>query len=302
MRLLTTVPNEAEAKTLGDALYADGVATTIKETRESSFAVWVHDEEQLDQAHVFLNGFDANSSQASDMARKARAQRRQEAKADEQLRVRTAKIREQLEAKQNMRVGTVTAGLMVICVAVFLMSDRGNNTDVVRYLTFTPLVPVRGGYVFGNVSAIWQGQPWRLFTPMFIHFGFMHIAFNLWWLKDLGTALERVFSSRYLLAFVLATAAFSHILEYAVSGPTKFGGMSGVVYGLFAFIWIRGRLDPSFPYRMPQQLATFMLIWLGLGFTGWVGPIANWVHTGGLISGAVWALLSSGYLQRKLRR
>ena len=29
---------------------------------------------------------------------------------------------------------------------------------------------------------------------------------------------------------VLVTAAFSHILEYAISGPTKFGGMSGVVY------------------------------------------------------------------------
>ena len=283
MRLLTTVPDQAEAKTLVDALYADGVMTTIKETRDSNFAVWVHDEERIDEARAFLNAFDPGSSQVSDMARKARAQRRQEAKADEKLRARTAKIREQIEAKQSMRIGTVTAGLMVICVAVFLLTDMGENTDVVRYLTFTPLVPVRGGYVFGDVSAIWHGQPWRLFTPMFIHFGFMHIVFNLWWLKDLGTAIERVFSARYLLTFVLVTAAFSHILEYAISGPTKFCGMSGVVYGLFAFIWLRGRLDPSFPYRMPQQLATFMLIWLGLGFTGWVGHIANWVHTGGLI-------------------
>ena len=78
--------------------------------------------------------------------------------------------------------------------------------------------------------------------------------------------------------------------------------MSGVVYGLFAFIWIRGRLDPSFPYHMPQQLVTFMLIWLGLGFTGWVGPIANWVHSGGLIVGALWGVSSSGDLRRKLRR
>ncbi len=302
MRLLTTIPDQAEAETLGDALYADGVATTIKETRDNDFAVWVHDEDQMDQARAFLNGFDPRSSQVSDMARKARAQRREEAKADEKLRARSAKVREQIEAKQNMRIGTVTAGLMVICVAVFLLTDMGENTDVVRYLTFTPLVPVRGGYVFGDVSAIWHGQPWRLFTPMFIHFGFMHIVFNLWWLKDLGTAIERVFSARYLLTFVLVTAAFSHILEYAISGPTKFGGMSGVVYGLFAFIWLRGRLDPSFPYRMPQQLATFMLIWLGLGFTGWVGHIANWVHTGGLISGALWAVASSGYLQRKLNR
>jgi len=302
MRLLTTVADHAEAKTLGDALYADGVPTTIKETRDSAFAVWVHDEEQMEKARAFLNGFDPNSSHVSDMARKARAQRRQEAKADEQLRTRTEKIRKQIEAKQNMRIGTVTAGLMVICVVVFLLTGMGEKMEIVRFFNFTPLVSVRGGFVFGNVSAIWTGQPWRLFTPMFLHFGFMHIIFNLWWLKDLGTAIERVFSSRYLLVFVLVTAAFSHVLEYAVSGPTIFGGMSGVVYALFAFIWLRGRLDPSFPYRLPQQLVTFMLIWLGLGFTGWVGPIANWVHTGGLIVGAGWGVVSSGYIQRRLGR
>ena len=302
MRLLTTVADHAEAKTLGDALYADGVPTTIKETRDSAFAVWVHDEEQMEKARAFLNGFDPNSSHVSDMARKARAQRRQEAKADEQLRTRTEKIRKQIEAKQNMRIGTVTAGLMVICVVVFLLTGMGEKMEIVRFFTFTPLVSVRGGFVFGNVSAIWTGQPWRLFTPMFLHFGFMHIIFNLWWLKDLGTAIERVFSSRYLLVFVLVTAAFSHVLEYAISGPTIFGGMSGVVYALFAFIWLRGRLDPSFPYRLPQQLVTFMLIWLGLGFTGWVGPIANWVHTGGLIVGAGWGVVSSGYIQRRLGR
>jgi GlpG protein len=302
MRMLTTVADQAEAKILSDALYADGVVTTIKETRDSAFAVWVHDEGQMEQARAFLNGFDPNSSHFSTMARKARTQRRQEEKADEQLKARTEKIRKQIEAKQNMRMGTVTAGLMAICVVVFLLTGMGEKMDVVRHFTFTPLLPVRGGYVFGDVSAIWLGQPWRLFTPMFLHFGFMHIFFNLWWLKDLGTAIERVFSSRYLFVFVLVTAAFSHVLEYAVSGPTTFGGMSGVVYALFSFIWIRGRLDPSFPYRMPQQLATFMLIWLGLGFTGWVGPIANWVHTGGLIVGAVWGVASSGYIPRKLGR
>jgi GlpG protein len=302
MRLLTTVSDRAEAKTLGDALYADSVVTTIKETRDGSFAIWVHDEDRMEQARAFLKGFDPNASRFSDMARKARAQRRQEAKADEQLRARTEKIRSQIEAKQSMRIGTVTAGLIVICVVVFFVSGMGKQMEVVRFFTFTPLVPVKGGYVFGDVSAIWQGQPWRLWTPMFLHFGFMHILFNMWWLKDLGTAIERVFSPRYLLTFVLITAAFSHVLEYAISGPTTFGGMSGVVYGLFSFIWIRGRLDPSFPYRMPQQLVTFMLIWLGLGFTGWVGPIANWVHTGGLISGAVWGVISSGYLRRRLGR
>ncbi len=299
MRLLTTVTTRSEAQTLGDALYADGVATTVKETRDGDFAVWVHDEDDMDKAKAFLGRFDPQATRFAEMARRARARKREEAKADERLRARTEKIQRQIAARQSMRIGTVTAGLMVICVVVFIFTGMGEKTDVVRLFTFVPLIPVRGGYVFGDVSTIWTGQPWRLITPMFLHFGLLHILFNLWWLKDLGTAIERVFSARYLLILVLTIGVFSHVLEYVMSGPTTFGGMSGVVYGLFAFIWIRGRLDPSFPYRMPQQLVTFMLIWLALGFTGWVGPIANWVHSGGLIAGAAWGVLSSGYLDRK---
>ena len=285
--------DEAQARTLGDALYADGIPTTVKETRDGDFAVWVQDEDRMEQARAFLDAFDPKSQRFEAMAKQARAQRREQAKADEKLRARTEKIRKQIEARQNMRIGPVTAGLMVICVLVFLYTGLGENMQAVAAFTFTPIKFDAARAYFGNVSAIWQGQPWRLVTPMFLHFGWLHLAFNLWWLKDLGTAVERVFSSRYLLTLVLAIGVVSHILEYVLSGPTTFGGMSGVVYGLFALIWLRGRLDPSFPYRMPQTLVTFMLIWLALGFTGWVGPIANWVHLGGLAVGAAWAFLSS---------
>lgn len=288
MRLLTMVNDETEARTLGDALYADGVPTTVKETRDGDFAVWVQDEDRMDQARAFLDSFDPKSERFEKMAKQARAQRREEAKADEKLRARTEKIRKQIEARQSMRIGPVTIALMGICVVTFLFTGFGEKMPAVTAFTFTPMN--------GDVSAIWHGQPWRLITPMFLHFGWLHIVFNLWWLKDLGTAVERVFSSWYLLTFVLVVAVVSHILEYVMMGPTLFGGMSGVVYGLFAFIWLRGRLDPSFPYRMPQVLVTFMLIWLALGFFGWIGQIANWVHLGGLLVGAAWAAVSSGRL------
>jgi len=302
MRLLTTVPTETIARTLGDALYADGVPTTVKETRDGEFAVWVQDEDRMEQARAFLNGFDPSAPRFEEMAKRARSERRAQEKADDRLRSRTEKIRRQIESRQNMRIGPVTAVLMGICVVVFLFTGMGVDTQAVSWLTFTPIEIVNGRAYPGDVSAMWQGQPWRLLSPMFLHFGLLHILFNLWWLKDLGTAIERVFSSRYLLILVVSIGAFSHVLEYAIEGPRTFGGMSGVVYGLFAFIWIRGRFDPSFPYRIPPQLVTFMMIWLALGFTGWVGPIANWVHSGGLIVGAAWGVISSGVIQRRLGR
>ena len=113
----------------------------------------------MEQARAFLNGFDPNSSRFSNMARKARTQRRQEAKADEQLRARTEKIRKQIEAKQNMRIGTVTAGLMVICVVMFLLTGMGEKMDVVRHFTFTPLLPVRAAMCSATSAQSGRGSP-----------------------------------------------------------------------------------------------------------------------------------------------
>ena len=84
MRLLTTVDSRDAAQTLGDALYADGVATTVKETRDGGFAVWVHDEDRMDHAKTFLDGFDPSSEQFAEMAKEARVQKRREAKADQE--------------------------------------------------------------------------------------------------------------------------------------------------------------------------------------------------------------------------
>ena len=123
----------------------------------------------------------------------------------------------------------------------------------------------------------------------------------MWWLKDLGTAIERIHSSVYLAIFVVLTGVLSNTAQYFVSGP-NFGGMSGVVYALFGFFWIRGRLDAGYPFKLQQQTVLFMMGWYVLCFTGLMGPVANAAHTGGLITGALWGFLSSGFLQRSLKR
>lgn len=310
MRLLTTVENEAEAETLGDALYADGVATTIKETRDGKHAVWVQDEDRMDEARAFLNGFDPGAERFEKMAKQARAKRREEAKADERLRVRTEKIRKKIAAHQNMRVGPVTAVLIAISVVVFVFTDFGVNADSRSYFLITSVHQVGNQLARATIPFTLTHEPWRLITPIFLHgggagsqavaMGFVHIGFNMWMLYILGTALERALSWWYLLSLVLVSAAFSNLLQLYIAGPF-FGGMSGVVYALFGYIWIRGKYDPGFPYRMPQQVVTFLLFWLVLGFTGFMN-MANGAHAGGLIVGAVWGLFASGYLGRKLRR
>jgi GlpG protein len=72
-----------------------------------------------------------------------------------------------------------------------------------------------------------------------------------------------------------------------------FGGMSGVLYALFGYIWVRGRLDSSLGLAMPPNTATILLVWLGLGFTGALGNVANVAHLGGLVSGALMGALAA---------
>src|SRR5258706_10777928 len=95
-------------------------------------------------------------------------------------------------------------------------------------------------------SDVLHGEVWRLVTPIFLHFGILHIFFNMWWLLDIGSAIEtRIGELRYA-ALVFFTAVVSNVAQYAWTGDPFFGGMSGVLYALFAYAWVRGRLDRSF--------------------------------------------------------
>jgi GlpG protein len=89
---------------------------------------------------------------------------------------------------------------------------------------------------------------------------------------------------------VLLTAATSNSAQYLVSGG-GFGGMSGVDYGLFAYIWAKGHFSPEEGMGMPRETAIWLIGWYVLCFTGLVGDIANTAHTLGLITGAGLALV-----------
>ena len=142
-----------------------------------------------------------------------------------------------------------------------------------------------------NFYSIQRGQVWRLFTPIFLHFNLLHILFNMMALIALGTAIEYRRGPWRFLLMVLIIAAGSNVTQFIVSGP-NFGGMSGVVYGLFGYMWIKGKYDPSFGVRLTSETVTSMLLWLVLCMTGILGPIANSAHVAGLIIGIILAAIS----------
>jgi hypothetical protein len=69
--------------------------------------------------------------------------------------------------------------------------------------------------------------------------------------------------------------------------------MSGVVYGLLAYVWIRNRVDPTARYVLHRYDVVTCVGWYVLCWTGLLGPIANWSHTVGLIGGLTWGYLET---------
>lgn len=190
---------------------------------------------------------------------------------------------------EALRRSPVTLLLIVLGIAGFLLLYLRAPVSWVSALTYLPFsVGDTGRPVFSSQD----GQLWRLITPVFLHFGLLHITFNALWCWELGRRIEQTLGSLNLLGLFLVIAAVSNSAQQAVSGPVLFGGLSGVVYGWLGFAWTAGRINPQWRGLTPSTgIMLFMVGWLLICIVGVVDvlgfSVANAAHVGGLLSGVV---------------
>ncbi|MGA8134443.1 MAG: rhomboid family intramembrane serine protease, partial [Pseudomonas gingeri] len=125
------------------------------------------------------------------------------------------------------------------------------------------------------------------------------------WYWELGRRIELRQGSINLIGLTLLFSLVSNYTQYYVSGPTLFGGLSGVLYGLLGYCWIYQWVSPNPVYRLPRGVLVMMLVWLLLCLSGLVsmigfGEIANGAHVGGLLIGCFSGLLGGLWSRRKL--
>lgn len=180
------------------------------------------------------------------------------------------------------RFPVATGILIAICLLLALKSNFGYARS--------ELAPFFISVYPQGLTEIQQGQWWRLVTPIFLHFGPIHLLFNMLWLWQLGGGMERRQGWGELVLMVAVIGVVSNLLQYLVSGP-GFGGMSGVVYGMLGYFWMQGRYNPRFGMVLDKTIVAMMLIWFIVCWLGLVGNIANVAHTAGLLLGLAWGLI-----------
>ncbi|WP_010629292.1 rhomboid family intramembrane serine protease [Halomonas sp. KM-1] len=196
------------------------------------------------------------------------------------------------------RQAPVTAAALGISLLVFaLMYLLGDI--VVAMLTIVPVGIVNGSLAFGSLTdSISSGQVWRLLSPAFIHFGWMHLIFNMMWLWYFGRQVETLQGSGRMLMILLVAGIGANLAQYA-TGTVLFGGMSGVDFALLGYVWLMSRRAPQSGFFVPQMLVVFMLGWMVFTMTDMAaavgfGNVANEAHLGGLVVGLALGWYYSG--------
>lgn len=204
------------------------------------------------------------------------------------------------------RACKVTAAILLLCLVVAGVTGLGDNLSTIGWFTFLEF-RVQGEYLYFTPLAqgLAEGQWWRLVSPMLLHFGVLHLAMNALWYWELGKRIELRQGPWMLLGLTLVFSLVSNLAQHYTSGPSLFGGLSGVLYGLLGHVWLYQWLAPNPLFSLPKGVLVMMLIWLLVCLTGVVGQlgfgqVANAAHVGGLLIGCLTGLLGGALARRKL--
>ena len=101
-------------------------------------------------------------------------------------------------------------------------------------LTYIPFIGNQIYYVGMGVNfLISEGEWWRLFTPMFLHAGIMHLLFNMFSLFLFGPELEKIAGKARFITIYLLSGIFGNIATFFLQDPGYASvGASGAIFGI----------------------------------------------------------------------
>jgi membrane associated rhomboid family serine protease len=196
-------------------------------------------------------------------------------------------------------IPVVTILTILACMAVYLWQltlPLQSKQTAINLLGFMPAL------LFGHARL--EGDAWvsptgSMFTAMFLHGGFFHLAGNMLYLWLFGDNVEdRVGGGRFIAFYLIcgAIAALTQALPDTRSTVPMIGASGAVsgVLGAYVVLYPRANVLVAMPFLLARVPA---LIVLGVWFVGQLassmlaepgaGGVAFVAHIGGFIGGAV---------------
>lgn len=183
-----------------------------------------------------------------------------------------------------MRTNKVNAPCTILLAAVnvivfIILTSQGMTEDGAFLLE-------HGAMYVPNVTE--QGEYYRLFTSMFLHFGFEHLMNNMVVLVLIGWNLEmEIGKAKYLIIYLMSGLGgnlLSAWWEIQTADHAISAGASGAVFGLigallYAAIRNHGRIGEV----SGRGIVFMIIVSLYYGFTS--SGVDNMAHIGGLVTG-----------------
>lgn len=202
--------------------------------------------------------------------------------------------------------------LIAINAVVFLWTISLPNDVLNAVLVQYALVPLR--YTHPLLARSFGLDPdnyWPLLTDAFLHGGWLHIIFNMWFLWIFGPAMEARFGRAWFLVLYIAgalAASTVHVVTHPDSPEPVLGasGAIAAVIAAYAVIYPTERVITIVPILfiplfIPVPAILFAGLWFALqvlqgshelGQHQMAAGVAWWAHIGGFGFGALFALVA----------
>ncbi len=192
------------------------------------------------------------------------------------------------EIKKTFKLFPITSIFIVLSIAFSTITWFGAFKDILYLFVY-------------DESKILSGQIYRLVTPIFLHFPvmgvfFAHLGMNMIMFYQFAKLIESKQGKIFLTLFIISSGIFSNLAQAYFSNGI-FGGMSGVVYALLGYLFLIKKINAksiynSFEVIRLDKIMIFLIVFLGLGFTGVLGDgIGNSAHLAGFIFGVIAAAI-----------
>jgi rhomboid protease GluP len=188
-----------------------------------------------------------------------------------------------------------TNTILVITIFVFLLQMSGDILREAGIWEKCPYFLIHPAYLndlpacYGmkvNIYIAALGEWWRLFTPMLLHGGLLHVGFNMYALYILGGSLERFYGHWQFLTLYIVSGFAGTVASFAFTDASSLGASTAVfgligAQGVFAY-----KNQKVFGPLARQALRNIITLALFNLFIGYSNPgIDNWGHIGGLVGG-----------------